>query len=117
MKTLSNSRMDQALDHINFCYEYEQLKIDGKTPQQYFDDKGGKFRQSSKGHNLDIGSIYLVGVVLPKMAGTGHFPFHICAHEKCVNAGGASTFGTGAINSSGRIVRGKQSIDRCFQGW
>ena len=118
MKTLSNSKMDQALDHKNFCYEYDQLKINGKTPQQYFDDKRGKIRPSSKGHNLDIGLIYLIGVVLPKMAGTGHFPFHICAkNEKCVNAGGASTFGNGAFNSSGRIVRGKLSLDKCFQGW
>ena len=99
-KTLSNSRMSEAVDYKKFCYDYSELKINGKTPEQYFEEKNSRFRPSSFGLELEVGSTYFVGVVLPKMAGSGYFPFKICAGEECTVAGGASTFGSGFMNSS-----------------
>ena len=104
-KTFFNSRMSQAVDYKKFCYEYSELRINGKTPEQYFEEKNSRFRPSSFGLQLEVGSTYFVGVVLPKMVGSGYFPFEICAGDKCTVAGGASTFGTGLMmNSSGTTV-------------
>ena len=103
-KTFSNSRLSQAVDHKKFCYDYSDLKINGKTPGQYHEEKSSRFRPSTFGLELEVGSTYFVGVVLPKMVGSGYFPFEICAGDKCTVAGGAPTFGSGFMNSSGTTV-------------
>ena len=105
--------MSQAVDHKKFCYDYSELRINGKTPEQYFEEKNSRFRPSSFGLELEVGSTYFVGVVLPKMVGSGYFPFQICARYNCMepvlverfadeSRGGRVTLGPG-----GKLVFGE----------
>ena len=126
-KTLRYSRMKDTFAYQNnLCYEYDEFKFDGLTPEQYIE-----FHQNRPGENCnnvandfcgecckeidrEKGTNYCdsicrnsdgdfsrpsIGVVFPKRAATGSNRFDICQKDTCVEAGTLSTFG-GASESS-----------------
>ena len=84
-----------------YCYKYDTMLIDGKTPQQFIGlevekQESGRqridYEEGSEGDNLGPMRIY-VGVVMPKRTPGGNYTFHMCPPVgPCVPAGWLGVF-------------------------
>ena len=107
--TFDNSQSRDVFDYKEkFCYEYDDLTFDGKTPQELVIDPQAdsinilqNYDGCSNQHPNSEASCpklqfkILVGVVMPKYVASNLHTFKICQDKVCVPGFTIATFGSG----------------------
>jgi len=101
--TLRNNRGRDTFEFtVNYCYEYQDLTFDGKTPEEFLRDEGTQVLSGEPPSRLRT-RIY-IGVVTPKMMPSGFTTFDLCLAGRCVDAGKVASFGSRNSSSTSREV-------------
>ena len=97
--TLRNNRGRDTFEYTaKYCYEYQDLKFDGKTPEEFLRDAGTQVLSTAR-----LRTRILIGVVTPKMMPSGFTTFDLCKAGRCVEAGKVASFGVRMANSSQEV--------------
>ena len=97
--TLRNNRGRDTFEYTEkYCYEYQDLKFDGKTPEEFLRDAGTFFATSA------IRTRIFIGVITPKMMPSGFTTFDLCLAGRCVEAGKEASFGFRNLSSTSQEV-------------
>ena len=98
--TLRNNRGRDTFKFIEkYCYEYQDLKFDGKTPEEFLRDDGTQVLSTSR-----LRTRIFIGVVTPKMMPSGFTTFDLCLAGRCVDAGKVASFGSRTFSSTSQEV-------------
>ena len=101
--TLRNNRGRDTFEYVvNYCYEYQDLKFDGKTPEQFLSGDGILVLSGESPSRLQT-RIY-IGVVTPTMMPSGFTTFDLCLAGRCVDAGKVASFGSRNPSSTSQDV-------------
>ena len=98
--TLRNNRGRDTFKFTEkYCYEYQDLKFDGKTPEEFLRDDGTQVISTSTPRTR-----IFIGVVTPKMMPSGFTTFDLCLAGRCVDAGKVASFGSRTFSSTSQEV-------------
>ena len=101
--TLRNNRGRDTFEYtVNYCYEYQDLTFDGRTPEEFLRDEGTQVLSGEPPSRLRT-RIY-IGVVTLKMMPSGFTTFDLCLAGRCVDAGKVASFGSRNSSSTSREV-------------
>ena len=105
--TMDNSQSQNVFDYKEkFCYEYDDLTFDGKTPKEFLGmDNDAYFLQNHQptcpppppGMLADCPEVkikILVGVIMPQYVASNIHTYKICLDKKCVPGYPIVTFGS-----------------------
>lgn len=101
--TLRNNRGRDTFEYTaRYCYEYQDLKFNGKTPEEFLRDAGTQ-TLSGDPPSRQRTRIF-IGVVTPKMMPSGFTTFDLCLAGRCVEAGKVASFGSRNSSSTSQEV-------------
>ena len=100
--TLRNNRGRDTFEYsTNYCYEYQELKFDGLTPQQFHQLRGSFETEEAEFPTAFAPSPSIfIGLITAKMMPSGYTTFDLCKEGRCVEAGKKASFGSRNANSS-----------------
>ena len=101
--TLRNNRGRDTFEYTaKYCYEYQDLKFAGKTPEEFLRDAGTQVLSGDSPSRLR--TRIFIGVVTPKMMPSGYTIFDLCLAGRCVEAGKEASFGYRNLSSTSQEV-------------
>ena len=101
--TLRNNRGRDTFEYrAKYCYEYQDLKFDGKTPEEFLRGAGTEVLSGEPPSRLR--TRIFIGVVTPKMMPSGFTTFDLCLAGRCVEAGKVASFGSRNSSSTSQEV-------------